>query len=620
VIANHKRGGVHLCWVLAAWFAAPMAGAQTGYSTAQASIERAVHYDPAKALSSAQTKLADLKSPSETQVLLPLRQIAAAQDELELADDALASSAAALATARRLGDTQAAAQMLLVQANALAIHRRQSQAAEAFKESLALSEGLVDTAPLVRALVAQSWQRYGAGYMAEAAELLGRAHETAQRSGDSFGVALALSGMGGQGLSSRASASERRVALEQLEAALKSIDTQVYRSFAMGVHHNIGVARQRLGDPDGARAAFERATQLANQLGNRRTYAANKLELATLELSQQHFLAAQSHLKDAEPWVESLGGASMQFTLHVVGASVEARAGRLPEAQRHLVSARALIGEEKNSPARARYLMASADVQEKSRQYKAAVESLRELLRVEAAMGARANDERAVEMRTLFKVAEKAHENRVLAERERATNFKYGMVLLALISSLLFLGLAGLVLRTQIRKRRYYSDIAFKDELTGLPNRRSILRRGQLEVEMARLSKGSVFVAIADIDHFKRINDTQGHDAGDAALRAFSQALQGVLRDSDALGRYGGEEFLLLIRQGTSAGVTALFERMQEAVRAIDLSAIGLDKPITFSLGVAQVAPTSDLVAAIKRADEALYRAKADGRDCCRFA
>ena len=594
--------------------------AQARPDPALAAIERAVQADPARALASAQAQLDRLDDRSGPKAMAALQQVAAAQDELELADEALASSAEALALARQAGDAQATAQMLLVQANALSIRRRQAEAASAVGEALAASEPLSDRTMWVRALCTQAWQRYGAGYAAEAAELLGRALEVAQRQGDAFGIALALSGMGGQGLTSRASAAERRAALQQLEAALKAVDAQAYRSFAMGVHHNIGVARQRLDDPEGARAAFEQASQLANQLGNRRTYAANKLQLATLELGQRRLSAAQDHLQDAAPWVERVGGPAMQFTLHVVSASVDAGLDRQAAAKAHLAAAQALIRDEEPGPSRARYLQAAADVQEQARQYKAAVATLRELRRTEAALTTRANDDRAVEMRSLFELAKKEHENRILAERERATNFKYGMVLLALVSSLLFLALTGMVLRAQIRKRRYYSDIAFKDELTGLPNRRSILRRAQLEVEMARLSRSPVFVAVADIDHFKRINDEHGHDAGDGALRAFSQALQGVLRDTDALGRYGGEEFLLLVRQGTAAGVAALFERMQQAVKSIDFASIGLARPITFSLGVAAVAPTGDLAASIKQADAALYRAKADGRDCCRFA
>jgi diguanylate cyclase (GGDEF)-like protein len=117
-------------------------------------------------------------------------------------------------------------------------------------------------------------------------------------------------------------------------------------------------------------------------------------------------------------------------------------------------------------------------------------------------------------------------------------------------------------------------------------------------------------VAIIDIDHFKRINDGYGHPAGDEVLRSFAIALGAHMRGIDKLGRYGGEEFLLILPGSTREQASTAVDRLRAVFAAIDWNAISVDLQVTISAGVAQVRQDEAPEDILARADAALYRAK----------
>ena len=161
---------------------------------------------------------------------------------------------------------------------------------------------------------------------------------------------------------------------------------------------------------------------------------------------------------------------------------------------------------------------------------------------------------------------------------------------------------------------------AVTDELTGLTNRQGV--RPVLEDRFAATREGRRTTAIVlfDIDHFKRINDTFGHGEGDAVLRQIRPVLSPLLRSGDTLARWGGEEFLLVLDMANPAEIHSVTDRLLGRFRSIDLPPqeidVGTYRPVTASLGVSLILPGDrSYEEAITRADEALYRAKAAGRD-----
>ena len=145
------------------------------------------------------------------------------------------------------------------------------------------------------------------------------------------------------------------------------------------------------------------------------------------------------------------------------------------------------------------------------------------------------------------------------------------------------------------------------DALTGLGNRRSFF-----ESASVHLGRHDAALLMIDIDHFKRVNDTHGHDAGDVALRAVADALRGGLREGDLLARWGGEEFIAMV-DATEA--VACAERLRHAVAACVINIDDADLRLTVSIGLAHAPCSSVLEAGIANADRALYRAKQAGRD-----
>ncbi len=162
------------------------------------------------------------------------------------------------------------------------------------------------------------------------------------------------------------------------------------------------------------------------------------------------------------------------------------------------------------------------------------------------------------------------------------------------------------------------TEISKKDPLTDVFNRRFLFER--LEVELARAARKGTDMAclLLDVDFFKRINDDFGHQAGDAALIAVSQVLRGCLRGQDVVGRYGGEEFLIVLPETDREGARLVGERIRRSIRAHAFEGLG-GRRVTVSLGAA--VRTADgggaacIEALVAQADKALYQAKASGRD-----
>ncbi|WEJ05798.1 diguanylate cyclase [Pseudomonas sp. FJ2-5-13] len=156
---------------------------------------------------------------------------------------------------------------------------------------------------------------------------------------------------------------------------------------------------------------------------------------------------------------------------------------------------------------------------------------------------------------------------------------------------------------------------ALIDPLTGLPNRAAWSERLDYEVNAWHQRGDSLSLAMLDLDHFKRINDGYGHLAGDKVLKIIANVLSKRLRPTDFIARFGGEEFVLLMPDSTLADALAVGEVLREAIAACPFHFKGEPVTITVSMGVAQFQPGERSDLALKRADEALYRAKAAGRN-----
>jgi diguanylate cyclase (GGDEF)-like protein len=153
------------------------------------------------------------------------------------------------------------------------------------------------------------------------------------------------------------------------------------------------------------------------------------------------------------------------------------------------------------------------------------------------------------------------------------------------------------------------------DELTKALNRRSLMARLEQEKSGAERAGLPFSVALLDLDHFKAINDTRGHAAGDEVLKAFVRAVHATMRDTDIFGRYGGEEFLMILTDTGADGAQRAMERLRLAVAAFDWAGVAPGAAVTSSIGVATWKAGEEIAPLLSRADAALYRAKDNGRN-----
>jgi diguanylate cyclase (GGDEF)-like protein len=165
------------------------------------------------------------------------------------------------------------------------------------------------------------------------------------------------------------------------------------------------------------------------------------------------------------------------------------------------------------------------------------------------------------------------------------------------------------------RRTQRLIDAALTDSLTGLYNRRGLERRLALLHDRPGAHAPMLSWIMSDIDHFKHVNDTYGHDGGDAVLKAVATSLRGAGRDGDTLARFGGEEFVLLLVGATADVAASVAERLRSRVAALRVVSGQHSIGVTASFGVAQQAPGETWTSALERADAAMYRAKQGGRN-----
>jgi len=226
------------------------------------------------------------------------------------------------------------------------------------------------------------------------------------------------------------------------------------------------------------------------------------------------------------------------------------------------------------------------------------------------------------ELMVRFNTKQKDADNQLLQQQNKLKQMQLNeqsaqqtVFILVIVFSTFCLFIISLLLYRQIINRNNFKRMALRDELTGAPNRRAIITIAERRFKQC-IEEGSLLtIAMLDIDHFKKFNDSYGHDVGDQVLRIFSDACQASIRNHDRYGRYGGEEWLLVLLDTKESDIAVVFNRLRLRLKEAMLLE-GPDMNLQFSLGATQLMKQdSSLSQLIKRADENLYKAKNSGRD-----
>ena len=171
-------------------------------------------------------------------------------------------------------------------------------------------------------------------------------------------------------------------------------------------------------------------------------------------------------------------------------------------------------------------------------------------------------------------------------------------------------------------KNRLLGELARTDALTGLPNRRAVEEWATRQLSGAARHGFPVWIAIADLDHFKKVNDNHGHEAGDLVLKRFAEIMQANTRSSNFCGRLGGEEFLIVLSQTELHGACAALERLRQKLECERFEFAGTTIQVTASFGISgfQGRQAPQFPELLRQADKALYAAKRNGRNRVEFA
>lgn len=341
-------------------------------------------------------------------------------------------------------------------------------------------------------------------------------------------------------------------------------------------------AKNGLGEREPALAASEHALAALRRSDVSDALASALIDRAQLELDRGRPPGAVAAIEEARALLLRSDELRLRIRLHEVAAGVYAALGRYKEA--HTALAEQLR------------LLERFDDQRLSRQL--------------AAQRGRLDSERmAADLERARRDGER--HRLALAEAERNARLQTALILLAALVALA----ASVTLARIARRGRRDARLARTDFLTGVPNRRQIVELGQHLLAATRSSGEALGVLLLDLDHFKSINDDFGHQTGDRALRAVADELKRHLRRGDELGRYGGEEFAVLLPGASDARSLAVAERLRSAVATVAPESLGLDRVLTVSVGVATARGEGDFGELVARADRALYAAKQAGRN-----
>jgi diguanylate cyclase (GGDEF)-like protein len=462
--------------------------------------------------------------------------------------------------------------------------------------------------------------------------------------GDEANIALSLSAVG-MAYIELCSFDDALAALERAEQIAKTLnDTEL----ELRVTGNMSLAYADLQDFDRARAMMERTLALAKNLGRRDLTLRSHCNLGHIEL--EHGLAerqagntaaarmrfANAHEVMARalqlPGIEdsAFDLALTQLNLGIVFL----QQGQLDAGQPLLEQARLAmlaIGDASGTREAEMYLALAKAYQPPAQAGIAALEAfarsnapgITPLLRARAWRLLSEAADQSGDLQTAFNAFKQFHMldrtilNERVSSRAAALSLKLDIERAQIEADVLRIHAEQLMdANTQLSaEASVLSRQAHEDGLTSLSNRRHFDERFPELLAQARQGGNDLYVAMADLDHFKKINDTFSHAVGDEVLRQVSAILRAHSRADDLVARYGGEEFVLVLQHANAEQARAACERLRASVEHRNWPALAQDLAVTMSIGVAQCDPSKTAQANIEAADQLLYRAKREGRN-----
>jgi len=580
-------------------------------------LENKVADDPRTASRESETMAAEAKARGDKNLQLRAMRLAVmATTQLEEPLKLGKLTTEGLVLAREAQDAQAETEFLCAKASALASEGKYLDAQPVFDEAIQVAEKAGLTRAATSVMVAKAFVYGLLGRDSDALDILFKAHQRFVEIGDTRSARGAMSAIGNAYTYDRASREDLLKALSYHQQSIAPDAETNSRHELATIYFNMGVVYQRLKDLPKAKLHIQKSMTLFRALNDPVSEAYGSYRLGVLAGDTGKWAEALENLDKAMPVLIKAGDATMIFNVYRARATAFANLERRRESLDALSRADVIRSRIDSSWMEVTYLNNAAEVFARLGDYEKAFRNQLKLREAEQRTVSETREKDAAEAQTRFEVKQKEAENALLRASERVSEARRVALLLALVLLLFVLGGLGLFLYRQSQQNRRFSALAMRDDLTGLPNRRSILEFARTQLRASRMDNTRMCLALIDIDHFKPINDNCGHAVGDAVLAAFADVCSHQMRSNDRLGRYGGEEFLLIMPGSDLAQIPQVFARLRSAIQHVTVAGLTTGKNLTFSMGAVAVGgPADDLDHLIKRADDALYRAKQGGRD-----
>jgi diguanylate cyclase (GGDEF)-like protein len=609
---------------LAGATAVPLHAQQPAPASPAALVEQAekLKGDDAGALRLVERALPLLRSPADVPARLRALRVQCWASAGTLASADLAALAErGVAEAQRAGDARARADLRVCRGYGREGAGRLNEALADYDFGAAEGRRLNDARLVADGAVLGGELRYYRGDMAAALVRLEEAYRLYTKLGDAGRQRYALNAIANLYADRRVGDYDR--AIEYYRQVLASNEAAGEAGGVGTAFYNLGSTLESKGDLAAALAYYRRALEVETRLKDADGAADTRRSIGVV-------LAKQGKAADALPWLEQAvayfghaGDAERLAQARLSRGVALRQLGRWSDALADLDAARARF----QAPHNARFLEKIEG--ERALAFAGAVDWRRAFdartaqMDLQRELAERLKAEQTSRLSVQFDTRKKDAENRALlrenglrgqalAAAARAARLQATVIALVLAMVAV---LAALVVKHVAGERRMRA-MALTDELTRLPNRRHLLALADEGLDAARRDDAPLSVLALDVDHFKRINDTYGHDAGDAVLRRVAQTCRASLREGDSIGRTGGEEFVVVLPATTAAIALDVAERLRTAVERLDWSDVAPALRVTVSVGVAERAPAEGSFGEVsRRADDSLYHAKHAGRN-----
>jgi diguanylate cyclase (GGDEF)-like protein len=418
--------------------------------------------------------------------------------------------------------------------------------------------------------------------------------------------------------------SEIAAAIKYFEQALSIYKINGSKFNQSVVLHNIGEAYANSEDAERGILPLQQSIKLSEQLNDEMGVMWSKQQLGDIALKTEDWALALSLFNETLPGFIKANDTFHSYSAIKGKAHAYLALGNIQSARVELEAATKLKNELNLSDIEvphnlleAKILYAAGDVKTSNtilfdtialqqRVYKQEEERLATKYRIEFESEFQENKNKALTMK-----------NKINAEEIKLKEQQNKMWVVVSVAFACCLLVCTFLLIQQIRMRKHFAIMSLSDSLTNQPNRRSVISFAKQAFEVSLKAKQPFTVVILDLDLFKKINDQFGHDVGDSVLKVFGKGCKDVIRKYDSFGRYGGEEWMLILTSIDNTTLEAIFKRLHGKVNKPSIKGLPEDYIINFSMGAATMTPDTkeDLSKIMKAADEQLYEAKENGRN-----